>query len=420
MSIRKRTWKTGKGDLRTAWVLDYSDQNRKRRLRTFDRKQDAEKFEATIRIEIGKGIHVADRDSITVKEAGDMWLAECRAENLEPTTLEQYDQHLRLHIVPFIGSEKLSHLNVPFVSSFRTKLRDEGRSPAMVRGVMGSLGSLISVAQQRGQAAHNPVRELKRSRRKGSASQQRHKPKLKIGVDIPTRDEIRALLATAKGRYLPLLMTAVVTGLRASELRGLRWEDVDLDTEKPELHVRQRADRHGIIGPPKSASGYRTIPLPPDTAQVLREWKLICPRKRDHKKDPGKLSLVFPNGAGNVELTGNIIKRGLIPTMIAAKLVVPALDEHKKIKRDESGKAIFEPKYTGMHALRHFFASWCINRKVDGGHELPPKIVQERLGHSTIAMTLDIYGHLFPRGDDTAELAAAEQSLFRRSERSRP
>jgi integrase len=310
------------------------------------------------------------------------------AENLETLTIQQYEQHLRLHIVPFIGSEKLSHLNVPFVSSFRTKLRDEGRSPAMVRGVMGSLGALISVAQQRGHAAHNPVRELKRSRRKGNASQQRHKPKLRTGIDIPTRDEIRALLAKAEGRWRPFLMTAVVTGLRASELRGLRWEDVDLDTKKAEVHVRQRADRLGIIGPPKSASGYRSIPLPPDTAQLLREWKLICPRKKEHKKDSGKLWLVFPNGAGNVEMTGNIIKRGLIPTMIAAKLVVPALDENNKLKRDAESKPIFEPKYTGLHALRHFFASWCINRKVDGGHELPPKIVQERLGHSTIAMTL--------------------------------
>jgi len=414
MSIRKRTWKTANGDVRTAWVLDYSDQNRKRRLRTFDRKQDAERFEANTRIEIGKGIHVADRDSITVKIAGEMWLAECRAENLEPLTIEQYRQHLRLHIVPFIGAEKLSHLTVPFVSSFRTKLRDEGRSPAMVRAVMGSLGALISVAQERGEAAYNPVRELKRSRRrKGKAAQERHKPKLRIGVDIPTRDEIRALLAKAEGRWRPFLMTAVVTGLRASELRGLRWEDVDLDVKKPELHVRQRADRVGIIGPPKSASGYRTIPLAPETAQMLREWKLTCPRRKEHKKDPGKLWLVFPNGAGNVEMTGNIIKRGLIPTVIAAKLVVPALDENNQLRRDYQGKPIFKPKYTGMHALRHFFASWCINRKVDGGHELPPKIVQERLGHSTIAMTLDIYGHLFPRGDDTAELAAAEHSLFK-------
>jgi integrase len=413
MSIRKRVWKTPGGDVRTAWVLDYFDQNRKRRLRTFDRKQDAERFEANTRVEIGKGIHVADRDSITVKQAGEMWLAECRAEDLERTTVEQYDQHLRLHIVPLIGAEKLSQLNIPIISAFRARLRDEGRSPAMVRGVIGSLGSMIALAQQRGRAAHNPVRDLKRARRgKGQATQQRHKPKLKIGVDIPTRDEVRSLLANAKGRWRPLLMVAVVTGLRASELRGLRWDDVDLDAKKPELQVRQRADKFGVIGSPKSAGGYRTIPLPPDTVQVLRKWKLICPKKKEHKKDPGKLWLVFPNGAGNVELTGNIIKRGLIPTVIAAGLVVPVLDQNNRPKRDDEGKPIFEPKYTGMHSLRHFFASWCINRKVDGGHELPAKIVQERLGHSNIAITLDTYGHLFPRGDDTAELAAAEQSLF--------
>jgi integrase len=179
--------------------------------------------------------------------------------------------------------------------------------------------------------------------------------------------------------------------------------------------TRQRADPYGHIGPPKSASGYRIIPLPPDAAQVLREWKLTCPKKKEHKNDPGKLWLVFPNGAGNVEMTGNIIKRGLIPTMIAARLTAPVLDEQQRPKRDADGKPIVEAKYTGLHGLRHFFASWCINRKVDGGHELPPKVVQERLGHSTIAITLDIYGHLFPRGDDTAELAAAEQALFGKS-----
>ena len=65
-----------------------------------------------------------------------------------------------------------------------------------------------------------------------------------------------------------------------------------------------------------------------------------------------------------------------------------------------------------MHALRHFYASWCINRRVDGGLELPPKVVQQRLGHSSITLTMDVYGHLFPRGDDGAELAAAETALL--------
>ena len=67
---------------------------------------------------------------------------------------------------------------------------------------------------------------------------------------------------------------------------------------------------------------------------------------------------------------------------------------------------------TGLHALRHFYASWCINRTADGGLGLTLKLIQERLAHSTIGMTLDVYGHLFPRGDDGAELAAAEKSLL--------
>ncbi len=71
-----------------------------------------------------------------------------------------------------------------------------------------------------------------------------------------------------------------------------------------------------------------------------------------------------------------------------------------------------EPKYSGIHALRHFFASWCINRRRDGGLELPIKTVQQRLGHSTIVMTADTYGHLFPRGDESEELAAAERALL--------
>ena len=62
--------------------------------------------------------------------------------------------------------------------------------------------------------------------------------------------------------------------------------------------------------------------------------------------------------------------------------------------------------------LRHFYASWCINRRVDGGLELPLKLVQGRLGHSTVNMTADVYGHLFPRGDDGAELAAAEKAYL--------
>ncbi len=100
----------------------------------------------------------------------------------------------------------------------------------------------------------------------------------------------------------------------------------------------------------------------------------------------------------------NIVERGLAPTQIAAGVTIKG--------KGKDGKPAERAKYPGLHALRHFYASWCINRRADGGLELPPKVVQERLGHSSIMMTMDVYGHLFPRGDDSAELAAAERSLL--------
>ena len=81
-------------------------------------------------------------------------------------------------------------------------------------------------------------------------------------------------------------------------------------------------------------------------------------------------------------------------------------------RKDEKGKSIVTAKYSGMHTLRHFYASWCINRQTDGGLCLPPKSIQERLGHSSIVITMDTYGHLFTRGGDGKELAAAEAILL--------
>jgi integrase len=386
MSVRKRNWKTSKGVEKEAWVVDYADGQGERRLKTFKKKKEADAFSSTTHVEIRQGTHVADGASVTVKEAGEKWIAQAEADDLERSTVDQYRQHLDLHIVPFLGSTRLSQLNAPTVRAFEDKLREEGRSKAMVAKVVRSLGSLLADAQEQGLAAHNAVRDLSRKRRKGKKSDARQKGRLKAGVDFPTNAEIKAIIHNVKGRFRPLIITAIFTGLRASELRGLTWADVDF--EKCVLHVRQRADRYNQIGAPKSKAGNRDVPLSPLPLNTLREWKLQCPK--------GDMDLVFPNGKGNIESLGNIINRGLIPAQIAAGVVT------------KDGKA----KYTGMHTLRHFYASWCINRKEDGGIGLPPKIVQEHLGHSSITMTMDVYGHLFPRGDDTKELADAEQALL--------
>src|SRR5215469_2695970 len=369
-----------------AWLVDYSV-NGSRHIETFERKKDADAYEAQVTVDVGKGIHIAPSKSVTVAEAGELWIKACEEAELERATVDGYKQHLRLHINPRLGNHKLSTLTVPLMRKFKDDLRADGRSSTRVRVVMASLSALLADALERGLVATNAVRSMKRERRRRT-SKSEQKQKLKVGVDIPTPDEIKRLIPHLPDKYRPLLLTAIFTGLRASELRGLRWEDVKLSHAK--LEVCQRADRYKKIDKPKSESSERTVPLMPMVANTLREWKLRCP-----KGDHGKLEYVFPTGTGEIEYHSNILQRGLEPAQIAAKIV------------DSRGK----PKYA-LHALRHFYASWCINRAKDGGLELPLKMVQERMGHSTLAMTADRYGHLFPSRDDGAELAKAEKLFF--------
>ncbi|UVC17574.1 tyrosine-type recombinase/integrase [Mesorhizobium onobrychidis] len=409
MSIRKRTWTNGKGEEKTAWVVDYADGKGVRRLKTFAKKKDADGFGATAKVEVREGVHVADSASVTVKAAGAFWIATGVNDGLERSSIDQRKRHLQLHIEPFIGATLLSQLTVPAVREFADKLREKNRSQVMVRKILGSLGAILSDAQERGLATRNPVRDLRGTRRRGKERQadKRKKGKLKVGIDIPTREEIKAIIGAATGRWRPLMITAVFTGMRSSELRGLRWSDVDM--EHAQISVHQRADDYGVIGRPKSEAGERTIPVPPAVISALREWKVACPRRASTDQDgtPVKeLHYVFPTGSGNIEGRSNITKRGFLPTQLSAGVAVASEE------RTEDGKVVMVAKYGGMHALRHFYASWLINRPQDGGLGLPPKVIQERLGHSSIVMTMDVYGHLFPRGDDADEMAAAERALL--------
>ncbi len=262
------------GEEREAWIVDYTDQHGERHIETFDRKKDADARHAEVTVDVQKGVHIAPSKTPTLKAAGESWLKASEVNGLERTTLDQYRQHLKYHLEPFIGSLKLAEITPPVVRKLEGDLLEAGRSKAMVRKVLVSLGSILADAQEQGLAARNAVRELRRNRRKGKErhAAKREKGKLKVGVDIPSPDEIKAILAHAKGRWRPFLVTAAFTGLRASELRGLRWVDVDLKAN--ELHVRQRADRYRQIGEPKSGASERTVPLPPSVTNILREWKL--------------------------------------------------------------------------------------------------------------------------------------------------
>ncbi|MGO7916227.1 tyrosine-type recombinase/integrase [Rhizobium ruizarguesonis] len=409
MSVRKRTW-TGHGVQKEAWIVTYFDTKGVKRQKTFARKREADAFASKTNTDVREGVHIADRESVSVKKAGELWIATGEGEGLERSTLDQRRRHLKFHIEAFIGNAFISKLSVPAVREFEDRLRVEGRSSAMVKKVLVSLGGILADAMERGLATRNSVRDMRQRRNgKEKRAERRQKGKLKAGAHMPTPAEVRTIIGALDGNWRPLLITLIFTGMRSSELRGLRWQDVDLDGRS--ISVSQRADEYGVIGRPKTEAGERTIPVPPIVTNTLREWRLICPRRDTGQVDAAgnpvrELHYVFPNGKGNLESHANIVNRGLIPAQIKAGVSIAS-----EIL-DKDGNAIMRAKYTGLHSLRHFYASWCINRKTDGGLELPIKSVQERLGHSSIQMTLDVYGHLFPRGDDADELAAAEKSLL--------
>ena len=379
MAVRKRTWTTYNGDRREAWVVDYTA-NAKRHIKTFTRKKDADAYYAHVTVDVAKGIHTPESRSLTVAQAAEQWLASAELEELERSTLDHYRTHVAKHIVPRIGTTKLATLTTPQVNAFRDGLLAD-LSRALARKVLVSFRSIIKDARRRGTIAHNVAEGVT------IKSDKRDERKPEVGRDIPTPGEVRCILAAAQGRWRVLLVVDAFAGLRASELRGLRWSDVDL--KRGEIHVRQRADAWGTIGPPKTKTSKRSIPIGPFVVNTLKEWKLACPKT--------ELNLVFPGDNGQPLTHSVMMNSGYWPAQRVAGVV----------------DAKSEPKYPGIHSLRHFFASWCINRCRDGGLELPLKTVQQRMGHSTIVLTADLYSHLFPRGDDSEELAAAERALLR-------
>src|SRR6516225_3132951 len=267
MSVRKRGWVTRRGEAKEAWIADYTDGTGKRHIQTFAQKKKADAFAAKVKVDVNAGTHVAPDSDLTMTKVAEKWLKRVEADGRERATLRQYRQHVVHHILPRIGSVKLAKLTRGHVEHFRDSLLsgDNKLSPVMARKVWVSFKSMLKNEHCSHLADNVRISGNKRDKRK-----------LEVGRDIPTMDEVRRLIEAAASRpkQCTLLKVAALTGLRMSELLGLRWSDVDLKTN--ELHVRQRVDRFREIGPPKSESGRRTIPFGTDLALALKTWKLAC------------------------------------------------------------------------------------------------------------------------------------------------
>jgi integrase len=303
---------------------------------------------------------------MSVEEAVALWIKHGRDNELERGSLEQREQHLRLHIAPFIGREKLATLDTRRVHTFLDQLRTAGRSAIMRRKILTSLATALKFAKELGLVAQNAASGI--SINKGD----RHTARgpLRAGQDFPTKAELKLLIDRAPERWRPFFVTAIFTGMWASELRGLRWSDVDLDAGT--IHVRQRADKWGGIGSPKSAAGARDIPLTPMVVNTLKQWSLVAPGE-----------LVFANGNGRAQSHATFSSRVWKPL------------------QQKCGMPHYE-----FHSLRHAAASLFIETL-----GWSPKRIQAVMGHSSITMTFDRYGHLFETGDNSAAMKRLEAAI---------
>lgn len=380
-AVRKRTWTAPSGEEKTAWLVDYRDGAGKRRFKQFARKKDADAWITQAAWEVSKGVHTADTQSATVSAACDLWVLRAENEGLERGTIAQYRQLADLHIKPFLGAEKLSKLKNAQIEAYRDKLLST-RSKAMARKAVKALSSVLADAMRRGLVAQNVASGIRFARTKREKGR----------VEIPTRDELRAIITHASDDFRPFVMTAILTGLRASELRGLVWSNVDLKAAS--ITVSQRADKFNKIGHPKSDAGHRTIPISAALVKLLREWKLRCPK--------GELGLVFPNAAGNVQDYSHLLRRRFFPLQTKAGVCDPIIVDGKP-KTDKNGNLFLQPRY-GFHALRHAAASAWIKQRID------LKRLQVWIGHENIQLTLDTYGHLIEDAKEDAKLIEASHA----------
>jgi integrase len=420
--VRKRRW-TYNGVQSEAWTVRYYDLKGVRRLKTFKTRKEANDFAANTHIDLKKGVHIPDRESVTVSQAGQLWVEDCKQRGLEHFSVKRNEQHLLAHIAPRIGHLRLNQITVPAVNAFKARLRDEGVSKSLARMLVVSLGSIISYAQGEGLTSTNAVRDVARTKNNGDKKvEARADAPVETGKDFPLPSEIRTILLKTPGRAHAIIAVLAFAGLRSSELRGLRWVDVDL--EEHILRVRQRADQRGNIGPPKSGSSRRDIPLLPLVVKALEAWRKKCPLTKTGAKDANgkpirELRLVFPDSAGNAEDHHHLEKRVWQRAQIAAGVTAPAIYKRsgkpklaKKGKDEQKAEQLVGARYSGLHSLRHAYASWSLTPREKGGAGVNMKVLQHRMGHSDIGTTMNLYTHLLPHEGVKKEMEEVEAAFW--------
>lgn len=295
--------------------------------------------------------------SWTVKGYARHWL-DAIALSLRPATHSNYAWVMRKYVIPSVGSRRLDRLAPADVRKLHADIASAGVSARTVQLAHAVLRSMLSEAMREQLISRN-VATLVRT------------PRIEKEEVTPWNvDELASFrLAAAPHPLSALFMLAYALGMRRGELLGLRWSDVDL--EHGLLHVRQTlqrlgADRGLVFGPPKSARSRRTIPLPETVSIALRSHRLVQKIKLQYAGAANELDLVFTTTMGTPIEPSNLRRE------------FNALIEKARVRKIR------------FHDLRHTCASLLFAQGV------PPRVVMDLLGHSTLSITTDLYAHVMP------------------------
>jgi integrase len=295
----------------------------------------------------------------TIKQYLEYWLEEVHKSTVKPATYIKYRSLLDRHVLPHLGYLQLQKLGQEHVQSLYSLKQKEGLSAKTIRLVHGILHKALDDAVRWGRLNRN-VCDL--------VSQPRP---VRYEIQPLTAAQVQKLLECAKGqqRLDGILTVALATGARQGEILALRWQDVDL--EQRTLQIRRtvaRLQRFGYVETePKTLKGIRQIVLPEIAIDVLRRQRIY---QNEARLKAGinwqDRDLVFSNKYGGYLDASKILLK------FKAILKMAGLPDIR------------------FHDLRHTAATILLEKNVH------PKVVQERLGHSRISMTMDTYSHVLP------------------------
>jgi len=325
----------------------------------FASRREAEGYRARLAVHpshaAGVGLYGSSR--LRVRVFADKWL---QAKNRRPKTLENYRWVLDQHILPTIGDLPISKVGPLAIESLLTNLREKGLAPATVRLVWRVVHALLAEATQKEITSQNPCDRVDAPPNEGRE------------IRVFDEEQTRLFLGAAKKtHYAALYSFLLLTGCRVGEAFGLRWSDVNLTFGTATIQQTiQRINGQVVPGEPKTKTGRRTITLP----SVLIEDLRLLRERNPHE-------LVFCGRAGR-PLHISTVRRAFFRILTRAGL----------------------PRIR-LHDLRHLSAALLI------AVDIHPKALQARLGHSSITVTLDTYGHLL-RGVEEKAVRDMEARLF--------